>query len=244
MYHVFQSKDKNCFKPKADVHLAGFKKNAICKPMSVPVLKQAALKLNKSTLNDVVMGMAAVAIKKYMISHGETDKKKINTIIPFSLRTIPKQKKDIMIANDFSALSFDLSLDTDLQKAVQGVKSATRKLKNSLYPWGMRALCEVAALVPGIVGQLLGHWIFDKSTLAFSNVPGPKRGIKFGEGIYAVGFIALVPGLGDLAFGMTGISMCDNLYFAIQSDLSYVKDPKEFKKYVEEAYEEVKKLVE
>ena len=108
----------------------------------------------------------------------------------------------------------------------------------------MRALSEVAALVPGIVGQLLGHWIFNKSTLAFSNVPGPKKGILFDDGVRAVGFIALVPGLGDLAFGMTGISMCDNLYFAIQSDISYVKEPKEFTKYVEEAYEEVKKLVE
>ena len=39
MYHVFQKKDKNCIKLKADMPLAGFKKNAICKPMSVPVLK-------------------------------------------------------------------------------------------------------------------------------------------------------------------------------------------------------------
>lgn len=226
------------------MNLAAYKKNAICKPMNVTVLKKAAEKFQKSTINDVVMGMAAVAIKKYMINHGETDKDHINTIIPFSMRRIPQKKEDLMIANDFSALAFTLGLSTNLQTAVRGVKQTTRKLKSSLYPHGMRALSEVAALVPGIVGQLLGHWIFNKSTLAFSNVPGPKRGIQFGDGVRAVGFIALVPGLGDLAFGMTGISMCDNLYFAIQSDTSYVKEPKEFTKYVEEAYEEVKKLVE
>ena len=82
--------------------------------MNVTVLKKAAEKMQKATINDVVMGMAAVAIKKYMISHDETDKDIIQTIIPFSMRRIPQKKEDLMIANDFSAIAFSLRLSTDL----------------------------------------------------------------------------------------------------------------------------------
>jgi hypothetical protein len=80
--------------------------------------------------------------------------------------------------------------------------------------------------------------------MVFSNVPGPKTGLHFSDKIRATGFIALVPGMGDLAFGMTGMSMCDNLYFAIQSDTSYVKHPKELKEIVEQLYDELVQTIE
>ena len=185
--------------------------------------------MNKCTINDLVMGMAAVSIKKYMIKRGETDKDKINTIIPFSMRMIPKDPKDIMCANDFSALAFTLDLSTDINDAVKKIRKTTRGLKNSLYPHGMRALGELSFMFPNIIGQILGHFIVSKSTMAFSNVPGPKKGIRFSENVKAHSFIALVPGMGDLAFGMTGMSLCDNVYFAIQSDTAFIDNPAELR---------------
>ncbi len=60
--------------------------------------------------------------------------------------------------------------------------------------------------------------------MVMSNVPGPKDGIQY-NGTVCTGFIALVPGLGDLAFGISALSMGPNLNMAIQADTCYIKDP-------------------
>ena len=53
-----------------------------------------------------------------------------------------------------------------------------------------------------------------KTTLIFSNLPGPRIPLQF-NGIKSKGLIALVPGLGDLAFGITAVSMGDTLYISV-----------------------------
>jgi len=54
----------------------------------------------------------------------------------------------------------------------------------------------------------------EKASLQLSNVPGPKTKLDL-QGCKCKGFIALVPGIGDLAFGITALSMDDTLYMAI-----------------------------
>ena len=85
-------------------------------------------------------------------------------------------------------------------------------------------------------------WVISKGTLVLSNVPGPKVGFNF-NGAKCIGFIALVPGLGDLAFGMTAMSMGDTLYMATQSDTSYIEDPNEIRVILERNYDALAKLV-
>lgn len=64
-------------------------------------------------------------------------------------------------------------------------------------------------------------WVASKATIILSNVPGPKDGLYY-SGVRTTGFVALIPGLGDLAFGISAMSMRDKLYMAVQADTSYV----------------------
>lgn len=142
--------EQNCIR-SGDIKLDGYKKNAICKPFKLSVMKAAAAKYNKSTINDLVMGMAAVACKEYMLKRGE-DKKSLNLIIPFSMRPLPKTADDLKLCNDFSGMSFTLDLSRDLKEATEMCQKKTRKLKSSLYPHGIRALGEIASILPGMLG--------------------------------------------------------------------------------------------
>lgn len=108
--------------------------------MDVSKLKKIAQKHNKCTINDVVLGMASVALKKYMINHGDPNQPTCNMFIPFSFRPIPKTPKDLQVCNDFSGLNFTIDLNEDFREATSKVQVKTRKLKNSLYPHGVRAL--------------------------------------------------------------------------------------------------------
>lgn len=67
LWFAMWSPDSNCIKPKGEIQLDAYKKNAICKPMNIALMKKMTKKFGSATINDLVMGMAAVAIKKYMI---------------------------------------------------------------------------------------------------------------------------------------------------------------------------------
>lgn len=81
-------------------------------------------------------------------------------------------------------------------------------------------------------------WVVSKSTIIISNVPGPKEPLNY-FGVRSKGLIALIPGLGDLAFGISAISHVDTLIMAIQSDKSYLEDPETVMKYVENNYDKL-----
>lgn len=51
-------------------------------------MKKIAAKYGKATINDLVLGMAAVALKKYMLKRGDKNDT-VNICIPFSTRQIP-----------------------------------------------------------------------------------------------------------------------------------------------------------
>ena len=79
-------------------------------------------------------------------------------------------------------------------------------------------------------------WVVSKATVVLSNVPGPKVPMNFG-GVECKGLIALIPGLGDLAFGISAISQGNQLYMAVQSDTSYVENPDELRDLFEKNYD-------
>ena len=57
-------------------------------------------------------------------------------------------------------------------------------------------------------------WFVSKATLVLSNVPGPKSDLVF-NGKKSRAFCALIPGLGDLAFGISAVSHVDNVIMAV-----------------------------
>jgi hypothetical protein len=60
-----------------------------------------------------------------------------------------------------------------------------------------------------------------KASLVMSNVLGPKSGFRLGD-TKCVGFAALVPGMGDLAVGITALSMGGTMYMSVIGDLVYI----------------------
>lgn len=80
-------------------------------------------------------------------------------------------------------------------------------------------------------------WVVSKATIVLSNVPGPKEGFKY-KNCKAIGTLALIPGLGDLAFGISALSCKDRLYMGVQADTSYVENPAEIRDIIERLYDE------
>lgn len=81
-------------------------------------------------------------------------------------------------------------------------------------------------------------WVVSKATIVLSNVPGPKTCLDFGY-TKCRGIIGLIPGLGDLAFGISAISHANSLYMAVQADTCYLENPRELRDIIDRKYEEV-----
>lgn len=107
-------------------------------------------------------------------------------------------------------ICFTLALCESFDQSVANVIVQTKKLKTSLYPHSVKALAQLIAWFPGIVGQLVMMWVASKSTMVLSNVPGPKKALAW-PGVQSIGFGALIPGLGDLAIGVSAMSMGDRM---------------------------------
>jgi diacylglycerol O-acyltransferase / wax synthase len=235
LFFLFWSTDNNLI--KSNVNLKSKKNNAICKTFSVPELKRVS-KHYGCTLNDVVLSILSSSLKQYFETHGDEKTQSINLLVPFSLRELPKTIAEHKMNNDFNVICFTLAMKKSFEEAIKVVSAKTRKLKGSLYPFAVKALTEIIAWFPGIVGQLVMMWVVSKATIVLSNVPGPKRCMKFGD-VKCKGLVGLIPGLGDLAFGISAMSQGDQLIMAIQSDLDYVEDPRELRDLFEVTYDKL-----
>lgn len=87
-------------------------------------------------------------------------------------------------------------------------------MKKSLYPHGVLALTQLISWFPSVVGQLVIMWIASKATLVISNVPGPKEPLNY-FGVRSKRLLALIPGLGDLAMGISALSHANVLLMAV-----------------------------
>ena len=175
-----------------------------------------------------------------MRNHDDFETKSINMLVPFSFREVPRKAEDHQYENDFSALCFTLPLSGEFNDALEKVQATTGSMKNSIYPFGLMALTQLIAWFPGTVGQLVMMWVVSKATVVLSNVPGPKTGLFWPSlGTKALGFIGWIPGLGDLAFGVSIMSLGERMYMAIQADTSYVKNPSEIRDIINRLYDEM-----
>lgn len=137
------------------------------------------------------------------------------------MRKLPNSVKNIKLENDISFIGFNLHLSGYFEESMMKVSTMTKKLKRSLYPVGALALTQFANYLPQILCQFIKKFGMSKGTLVLSNLPGPKIPYQF-DGFKSKGIIAMLPGNGDLLFGLLAVSHHDSLYMTISADYSNI----------------------
>mmetsp|Transcript_38625 Transcript_38625/g.27957 ORF Transcript_38625/g.27957 Transcript_38625/m.27957 type:complete len:91 (+) Transcript_38625:1169-1441(+) len=85
-----------------------------------------------------------------------------------------------------------------------------RGLKRSILPDGLLKGVMVVARLPYIIGLLFYIEVSKHVSMVFSNVPGPKKPLKF-CGINSQELAGLIPASGELANGFGALSHCNTL---------------------------------
>jgi len=130
---------------------------------------------------------------------------------------------------------YELKLHSDFLQGLKQVHQSGMKFKNSLMPSGYEGIVSIVVAFPPIFSVIAVWILVDKATAVFSNVPGPKTPYIY-NGKQTNKVIAMIPGLSDLAFGVSAVSHSDKLTMTLQADNAFIANTKELAVLLEANY--------
>ena len=112
------------------------------------------------------------------------------------------------------------------------------KMKGSVEPIAMYYFINLLLMAPLPLSlmNILRYAAFE--TMIFSNVPGPKKPSKI-LGKDSKNMFFFVPGMGNLATGISIISHVDHFKIGIISDTSQIENPKELRDIFERNFDKI-----
>jgi Uncharacterized protein containing a NRPS condensation (elongation) domain len=202
-------------------------------------LKRARGIAEGSTVNDVVLSVAAGALRSYLERRGDKVPAYLVALVPVSIRR-PDEKGEL--GNRISTIMVRLPLsEPDPRKRLEQLRDETRRLKESDNARAASLLIEATGWAPPTINRLLSSamarpLIFN---LVVSNVPGPQQPLyllgRLIKEIYP--FVPLSPQNHALSIGM--ISYDGRIYFGLAGDRDAVPDLDDLASALREALREM-----
>jgi diacylglycerol O-acyltransferase / wax synthase len=187
-------------------------------------MKRARAIAEGSTVNDVVLSVAAGALRRFLERRGEVVPDYLVALVPVSIRR-PNEKGEL--GNRISTIMVRLPLsEPDPRRRLERLRDETARLKESENARAASLIIEATGWAPPTLNRLLSSamarpLIFN---LVVSNVPGPQRPLYLlGRRIREIyPFVPLSPQNHALSIGM--ISYDGRIYFGLAGDRDVVPD--------------------
>lgn len=201
-------------------------------------LKRARAIAEGSTVNDVVLSVAAGALSRFLERRGDKVPEYLVALVPVSIRK-PDEKGEL--GNRISTIMVRLPLrEPDPRRRLERLRDETKRLKESDNARAASLLIEATGWAPPTINRLLSSamarpLIFN---LVVSNVPGPQRPLYLlGRRIKEIyPFVPLSPQNHALSIGM--ISYDGRIYFGLAGDHDVVPDLDDLASALREALRE------
>ena len=187
-------------------------------------LKRARAIAAGSTVNDVVLSVAAGALSRFLERRGDRVPDYLVALVPVSIRR-PDEKGEL--GNRMSTIMVRLPLsEPDPRKRLERLRDETRRLKESDNARAASLIIEATGWAPPTINRVLSRGmarplIFN---LVVSNVPGPQQPLYLlGRRIKEIyPYVPLSPQNHALSIGM--ISYDGRIFFGLAGDHDAVPD--------------------
>lgn len=191
-------------------------------PIALDVVKAAGKALGCS-VNDVLLGCAAAALRGYLADQGDaTDGIEIRALIPVNLRA-PGQ--ELRLGNRFGlvALVLPVGIANPLARLYE-VNRLMQELKGSFQAAITLGILGVVGLCPRPVQKQVLDMLGNKATAVMTNVPGPQKPLYLaGQRIAQQMF--WVPQSGDIGMGLSILTYDGKVQIGLVTDRGLVPDP-------------------
>jgi WS/DGAT/MGAT family acyltransferase len=175
------------------------------------------------SINDVLLSMAAGALRQYLLDKGDAvEGLEIRAIVPVNLRP-PSQAAHLGNAFGLVFLDVPVGLEHPLERLYE-VRRRMRELKGSYQPVIALALLSAVGYGPRALQQQVTQLLGANASAVMTNVPGPQHALYFaGERIAGLEF--WVPQSGGIGMGVSILSYDGRIQFGVITDAGLVPDP-------------------
>ena len=176
------------------------------------------------SINDVLLSMAAGALREYLLSKGDAvdDSLEIRAIVPVNLRSAGDASN---LGNYFGLVFLDLPLGLahPLERLYE-VRRRMQQLKGSYQPMIALALLSTVGYGPRALQDQVTQFLGANATAVMTNVPGPQHSLYF-AGQRIAGLEFWVPQSGGIGMGVSILSYDGSIRFGVITDAGLVPDP-------------------
>jgi len=175
------------------------------------------------SINDVLLSMAAGALRDYLLEKGDAvDDLEIRAIVPVNLRPAGAGKN---LGNHFGLVFLDLPIGMEHPlERVYEVRRRMQALKGSYQPAIALALLSAVGYGPRVLQEQVTHLLGANASAVMTNVPGPQHPLYFG-GRRIVEQDFWVPQSGGIGMGVSILSYDGRIQFGVITDAGLVPDP-------------------
>jgi diacylglycerol O-acyltransferase len=191
-----------------------------------------------ATVNDVILCVAAGALRRLFERRGETLPQNLVALVPMSVR---KPDEDLELGNRIATLLVRLPIgETEPRARLERIHGETARLKASEQATAASLIIEATGWTPPTINRVLAGAI--SRPLAFnlvvSNVPGPQMPFYLmGRRIEAIyPFVPLSPQNHALSIGV--LSYDGGVYFGVAGDRDLLADLDDFAADLDAALDE------
>ncbi|MDQ3026778.1 MAG: WS/DGAT domain-containing protein, partial [Pseudomonadota bacterium] len=175
------------------------------------------------SINDVLLSMAAGALRDYLLDKGDAvDGIEIRAIVPVNLRPAGASRS---LGNKFGLVFLDLPIGTahPLERLYE-VRHRMLALKGSYQPIIALGLLNAVGYGPKALQQQVTALLGNSASAVMTNVPGPQKPLYFaGKRIVELDF--WVPQSGGIGMGVSILSYDGRIQFGVITDAGLVPDP-------------------
>ena len=176
------------------------------------------------SINDVLLSMAAGALRDYLLDKGDAVPPglEIRALVPVNLRPAEEAHR---LGNRFGLVFLDLpiGLEHPLER-LYAVRSRMQALKGSYQPVISLGILGAVGYGPKVMQEQVTQLLSSNASAVMTNVPGPQQPLYLaGQRIAELDF--WVPQSGGIGMGVSILSYDGRIQFGVITDAGLVPDP-------------------
>lgn len=198
---------------------------------------KAAARRHDATLNDVLIGALAGALRTYLEGRGDAVDEVV-WMVPVNLTPFDQElPRDL--GNHFALVMLDLPLTgADTTQRIADVRERTQRIKNSDEPVLTFGMQRAISWSPSVLATALTDFFANKAVGILTNVPGPTEPLHL-EGVQVRQVVGFAPCSGDQPLTATIFTYAGGVTVGFASDTDLVPDPETLVRLVEDELREM-----
>jgi WS/DGAT/MGAT family acyltransferase len=176
-----------------------------------------------SSINDVLLGCVAGALRAYLVGRGDrVDGVVIRALVPVNLRPLSEAHR---LGNKFGLVFLDLPIGiANPVERLYAVRENMLALKGSYQPVIALGILAAMGAGPQALQEQLLAMLAKNATAVMTNVPGPREPLYF-AGARIDRLMFWVPQSGDIGMGVSIMTYAGGVQFGLITDRSLCPDP-------------------